>query len=87
MDFRHRMRHAIMRNFLTYDRSEENLHPQWALYGGAFGGGLVATAWKPRSQNALTNGGWAVLGQAAYGSLVNLITEFGTEINRKQGVK
>jgi hypothetical protein len=86
-DFRHRMRHAILRNFMTYDRSEENLRPQWALYGGAFGGGLMATAWKPRSQSALTNGGWAVLGQAAYGSLVNLITEFGTEINRKQGVK
>jgi hypothetical protein len=27
-----------------------------------------------------------VLGQAAYGSLLNFITEFGTEINRKQGV-
>jgi hypothetical protein len=86
-DFRHRMRHAIMRNFLTYDRSEENLRPQFALYGGAFGGGLVATAWKPSPKNAWVNGGWAVLGQAAYGSLVNLITEFGTEINRKQGVK
>jgi hypothetical protein len=86
-DFRHRMRHAIMRNFLTYDRSEENLRPQFALYGGAFGGGLVATAWKPSPKNAWVNGVWAVLGQAAYGSLVNLITEFGTEINRKQGVK
>lgn len=85
-DFRHRMRHAIMRNFLTYDRSEENLRPQWALYGGAFGGGLLSTAWKPSPKNVWANGGWAVLGQAAYGSLVNLITEFGTEINRKQGV-
>lgn len=82
-----RLRHAIMRNFLTYDRSEENLHPQWALYGGAFGGGLVSTAWKPSPKNAWANGGWAVLGQAGYGALVNLITEFSTEINRKQGVK
>ncbi len=86
-DFRHRMRHAIMRNFLTYDRSEENLRPQWALYGGAFGGGLMATAWKPSPKNAWANGGWAVLGQAGYGALLNFITEFGTEINRKQGVK
>ena len=85
-DFRHRMRHAILRNFVTYDRTEENLRPQFALYGGAFGGGLMATAWKPSPKNAWANGGWAVLGQAAYGSLVNLITEFGTEINRKQGV-
>src|ERR1700693_4960431 len=67
-----RTRHAIIRNFLTYDRSEEHLHPQWALYGGAFAGGLVATSWKPRSQNALTNGGYAVLGQVGYGTLLNL---------------
>ncbi len=81
------MRHAILRNFVSYDRSEENLRPQFALYGGAFGGGLLATAWKPSPKNVWVNGGWAVLGQAAYGSLVNLITEFGTEINRKQGVR
>jgi len=84
--FKQRLGHAILRNFLTYDRSEKNLHPQWALYGGAFGGGLLSTAWKPSPKNAWANGGWAVLGQAAYGSLVNLVTEFSTEINRKQGV-
>src|ERR1700731_1096963 len=82
-----RTRHAIIRNFLTYDRSEEHLHPQWALYGGAFAGGLVATSWKPWSQNALTTGGYAVLGQVGYGTLLNLVTEFAREINRKQGVK
>jgi hypothetical protein len=85
-DFQHRLRHAIMRNFLTYDRSEVNLRPQWALYGGAFGGGLMVTAWKPGTRSPWANGAWAMLGQAGYGSLVNLITEFSTEINRKQGV-
>jgi hypothetical protein len=85
-DFRHRLRHAIVRNFLTYDRSETNWRPQWALYGGAFGGGLMVTAWKPGTRSPWANGGWAILGQAGYGSLVNLITEFSTEINRKQGV-
>ncbi len=84
--FKHRLRHAIMRNFLTYDRSEVNLRPQLGLYGGAFGGGLMVTAWKPGARSAWANGGWAMLGQAGYGSLVNIITEFGTEINRKQGV-
>ncbi len=62
-----RTRHAILRNFLTYDRTEENLRPQWALYGGAFGGGVVATTWKPGSQSYLENGVWGVLGQAGYG--------------------
>ena len=81
-----RTRHAILRNFLTYDRSEESLRPQWALYGGAFAGGLVATTWKPKNQSYLVNAGWGVIGQAAYGTLLNFVTEFGTEINRKQGV-
>ncbi len=82
-----RTRHAFIRNLLTYDRSEEHLRPQWALYGGAFGGGLVATSWKPRNQSALSNGGYAVLGQLGYGTLLNFVTEFAREINAKQGVK
>lgn len=82
-----RTRHAIIRNLLTYDRSEEHLRPQLALYGGAFAGGLVATSWKPRNQSALSNGGYAVLGQLGYGTLLNFVTEFAKEINAKQGVK
>jgi hypothetical protein len=82
-----RTRHAIVRNFLTYDRSEETMRPQWALYGGAFGGGLLSTAWKPSPKNAWTNGALAMVGQAGYGTLLNFITEFSREINRKQGVK
>lgn len=82
-----RTRHAILRNLMTYDRTEEHWRPQWALYGGAFGGGVVSTAWKPSPKNALANGGWAVLGQLGYGTLLNFVTEFSREINRKQGVK
>jgi hypothetical protein len=81
-----RTRHAIMRNFLTYDRSEENLRLQWALYGGAFSGGVVATTWKPGSQSYWKNGVWGMVGQAGYGALLNFFTEFSREINRKQGV-
>jgi hypothetical protein len=82
-----RTRHAIVRNFLTYNRSEKEMRPQWALYGGAFGGGMVSTAWKPSPKNAFTNGALAMVGQAGYGTLLNFITEFSREINRKQGVK
>src|SRR5579864_5112301 len=52
-----RTRHAIMRNFLTYDEGEEQLRPQWALYGGSFGGGLLSTAWKPHPRNGFAEGG------------------------------
>jgi hypothetical protein len=82
-----RTRHAIVRNFLTYNESEIELRPQWALYGGSFAGGLISTAWRPHPRNAWTQGGYAVLGQAGYGSLLNFFVEFSTEINRKIGMK
>jgi hypothetical protein len=82
-----RTRHAILRNFLTYDRSETERRPQWALYGGAFAGGLISTLWKPHPRNALANGGYAVLGQAGYGALLNFFTEFAGDINRKLGAR
>jgi hypothetical protein len=82
-----RTRHAFIRNLMTYDRSEEHLRPQWALYGGAFGGGLISTAWKPHPRNAFAEGGRAMAGQVGWGTLLNLVTEFSREINRKQGVK
>jgi hypothetical protein len=85
--FVHRTRHAIMRNFLTYDQTERQLRPQWALYGGAFGGGLISTAWKPQPQNTLRNGAYGMLGQAGYGSLLNFFTEFAGDINRKIDAK
>jgi hypothetical protein len=78
-----RLRHAIVRNFVTYNQTERELRPQWALYGGAFSGGVISTAWKPHPRNALTNGGYAVLGQAGYGSALNVFIEFAGEINRK----
>lgn len=82
-----RTRHALLRNLMTYDRSEEHLRPQWALYGGAFGGGAVSVAWKAGSPNAFSEGARAMGGQLAWGTLLNFVTEFSKEINRKQGVK
>lgn len=82
-----RTRHAILRNFLTYDSSERRLRPQWALYGGAFGGGMISTAWKPHPRNAFAEGARGMLGQAAYGTLLNFFIEFAGDINRKIGAK
>jgi len=81
-----RTRHAFLRNLVTYDRSEQNLRPQWALYGGAFGGGALSSAWKPGAKQPVEQGVSAMLGQVGWGTLLNFFTEFSTEINRKQGV-
>jgi hypothetical protein len=83
--FLRRTRHAIMRNFLTYDFSEHRLRPQWALYGGAFAGGVISTTWRPSNYSVLTNGVFAILGQAGYGSLLNFFIEFAGDINRRLG--
>jgi hypothetical protein len=82
-----RTRHAFIRNLVTYDRSEEHLRPQLALYAGAFGGGMIETAWKPSPKNAFVNGGRSAAEQVGWGTLLNFVTEFSWEINRKQGVK
>jgi hypothetical protein len=79
--------HAAMRNFLTYDESETTLRPQWALYAGAFGGGLISTAWKPMPRNAFAEGGRAAAEQGGYGVALNFFIEFAGEINRKIGAK
>jgi hypothetical protein len=63
------------------------MRPQWALYGGAFGGGMIATAWLPKPRNAFAEGGWGALGQAGWGVLTNFFTEFAVDINRKLGAK
>jgi len=48
---------------------------------------MVSTAWKPHPRNAFSEGGFAVLGQAGYGSLLNFFIEFSNDINRKIGAK
>ena len=82
-----RTRHAIVRNFITFNETEVEHRPQLALYGGAFGGGLVSTAWKPHPRNGFAEGGRAMLGQAGYGTLLNFFIEFAGEINSKIGAK
>lgn len=82
-----RTKHALVRNFVTFDQSEVDRRPQLALYGGAFGGGVISTAWKPHPRNAFAEGGRAMLGQGAYGSLLNFFIEFAGEINRKIGAE
>jgi len=67
---------CVYQNLVTYDRSEEHLRPQWALYGGAFGGGMISTAWKPSPKNAFVNGGRSAAEQVGWGTLLNFLSSF-----------
>jgi hypothetical protein len=77
-----RTKHALIRNFLTYDHTERELRPQFALYAAALGAGMLSSVWKPKHQ-PWTNGYHSVLTQAAFGMLSNWIGEFAPEIGRK----
>lgn len=81
-----RARHAIARNFYTYDRTEKAKRPQWALYGGALGAGMISASWQP-GHNVGNQAALGVAGQAAWGTVLNLFIEFAPDINRKLGAK
>lgn len=81
--FWRRTAHALQRNFVTYDRTENHLRPQAALYGGSFAAAAIAGAWKPAGHDLVAEGYRGVITQAGFGAAANWIGEFAPEIIRK----
>ncbi len=77
-----RTRHAIKRNFVTYDRTEKALRPQIMPYVGAFAGAGVASAWQPGPPKWQIEGYQAAVTQIFIGSGINWISEFAPELTR-----
>ena len=77
-----RTKHALIRNFMTYNQTEKEMRPQFALYGAALGAGMLSSVWKPQGK-LWTDGYHGVLIQAGFGMLSNWIGEFAPEIGRK----
>jgi hypothetical protein len=77
-----RTRHAVVRNFVTYDRTEKALRPQIMPYVGAFGSSALATTWMPGNPSWQVKGYQAVITQVFVGSGINWISEFAPEIGR-----
>ena len=78
-----RTKHAVIRNFVTYNRTERELRPQIALYIGTFGAGVAASTWKPNDRSAVEEGYHNVISQTYWGVLSNWIGEFAPDIKRK----
>lgn len=74
--------HAFLRNFVTYNRTEKELRPQFALYAAALGSGAISTAWYPSKPNAWVEGYQAMILQAGWGVASNWVGEFAPEIER-----
>jgi hypothetical protein len=75
-----RTRHALVRNFVTYDRTEKSLRPQIMPFLGAFAGSALATTWQPNNPSWQIKGYQAVITQVPVGMGINWISEFAPEI-------
>jgi hypothetical protein len=76
-----RTRHAIVRNFVTYNRSEKSLRPQIMPFLGAFASSTIATTWEPGHPSWQVKGYQAIT-QIPIGMGINIIGEFAPEIGR-----
>lgn len=85
--FWHRTLHAVSRNFVAYDRSERNLHPQIPTYAGAYAAGVIYNAWLPGEHNLWKGGAYSVLSQAGIGAGYNFVSEFSLDILHAFGLK
>jgi hypothetical protein len=77
-----RTRHAFLRNFVTYNRTEKELRPQFALYAAALGSGAISTVWYPSKTDPWVEGYQAMILQAGWGMASNWVGEFAPEIER-----
>ena len=83
-----RTRHAIVRNFVTYDQTEISLRPQIMPYVGAFGAASIASAWQPNNPKCRYEGTRQqsrrfLLGQASTGSASLLLRSEGFSRKRR----
>ena len=82
-----RTRHAIARNFVTYNRTERELRPQVPMYVGAFSAGVLYNTWLPGQHNVWTGGTYNVVSQAGIGAGYNFVSEFALDILHAFGLK
>jgi len=75
-----RTRHALVRDFVTYDRSEKSLRPQLMPFLGAFGSSAIASTWAPGNPRWEVRGYQAVVTQVFVGAGINWLGEFAPEI-------
>lgn len=85
--FWRRTRHAVVRNFVTYDATERSLRPQLMPYLGAFGASALATTWEPDNPKWQVHGYQAAITQVFVGVAINWISEFAPEIGATLKIK
>jgi hypothetical protein len=78
-----RIRHAVVRNFITYGGGEDKrIRPQIMSYAAAFGAGVTVASWEPDNPSVLPKGYQSVVTQAWVGVVVNALAEFAPDVKR-----
>ena len=77
-----RFRHAFIRNFITYDRSEQSVRPNIMPFAAAFGAGAIGATWNPNNPTIAVKGYQSAITQAWVGVIVNSIGEFAPDIKK-----
>jgi hypothetical protein len=80
-----RFRHAFIRNFITYDHSEQSIRPNIMPFAAAFGAGAIGATWNPNNPAITVKGYQSVITQAWVGVVTNSIGEFAPDIKKKFG--
>lgn len=77
-----RIKHTIVRNFVTYGSDEKSLRPQAFLYAAAFGGAALSSYWQPYQPSPVVKGYQGVATQAWVGIVNNMLSEFLPDLKR-----
>jgi hypothetical protein len=78
-----RIRHAVIRNFITYGgAADKGIRPQIMSYAAAFGAGVTVASWEPDNPSVLTKGYQSMVTQAWVGVVVDALAEFAPDIKR-----
>jgi hypothetical protein len=78
-----RIRHAVVRNFITYSGTDDKeIRPQIMSYAAAFGAGVTVASWEPDNPSVLTRGYQSMVTQAWVGVVVDALAEFAPDIKR-----
>ena len=78
-----RIRHAVVRNFITYGGADDKgIRPQIMSYAAAFGAGVTVASWEPNYPSVLTKGYQSVVTQAWVGVVIDALAEFAPDIKR-----
>jgi hypothetical protein len=78
-----RFRHAFIRNFITYDHSEQSVRPNIMPFAAAFGAGAIGATWNPNNPTIQVKGYQSVITQAWVGVVINSIGEFAPDLKKR----